>query len=125
MENLILEQSFKTPEISFQASNGDLLLKGRVFPENPEEFFSPVIHWLQQYSLNPAPETRLKLCLSYFNSTSSEYIFRICKMMEGITRSGNDARIIWQYEVEDEDMRQIGEDYADILKINFELKAVN
>jgi hypothetical protein len=46
-------------------------------------------------------------------------------MMEGITRSGNDVRIIWQYEIEDEDMRQIGEDYADILKINFELKAVN
>ena len=46
-------------------------------------------------------------------------------MVEGITRSGNDARIVWQYEIEDEDMKQIGEDYADILKINFELKAVN
>ena len=125
MEKFILEESFKTPLISFDNESGDLILKGRVFPENPDEFFAPVLVWLQQYCRNPAPETRMTIFLAYFNSTSSEYIYRICKALESISNTGNRCSLVWEYEAEDEDMKQIGEDYANLLKLNFELKSVN
>jgi hypothetical protein len=124
MENLQLEESFKTPLVSFESGTGNLSVRGRVFPENPEEFFSLIFDWLKEYATQPAPQTRMVLFLSYFNSTSSEYIFRLCKFIEGISENGNAATIVWEYDSDDEDMKQIGEDYAEILKLNFDLKAV-
>jgi hypothetical protein len=123
MENLQLEETFKTPAINFNAGTGELIMKGKVFPENPDEFFGPLLVWLKNYSENPAVHTSLTIFLSYFNSTSSEYIFRLCKAIESIAAGQNNSSIIWEYEAEDEDMKQIGEDYAEILKLNFELKA--
>lgn len=124
MENLLLEESFKTPTVSFIAETGELSVRGKVFPENPDEFFAPILEWLSTYAGQPAVHTRLTLFLSYFNSTSSEYIFRLCKAIEQITADQNNGGIVWEYEADDEDMKQIGEDYAEILKLNFELKAV-
>jgi hypothetical protein len=80
---------------------------------------------MTEYAKNPAPSTQMEMNLAYFNSTSSEYIFRLCKHLEQIQDAGSNCRLIWEYESEDEDMRQIGEDYAEILKLNFELKAMN
>jgi hypothetical protein len=124
MEALSLEETFKTPNVKFNGSTGDLELKGRVFPENPEDFFAPLFKWLQNYGQDPAPETTMTMFLAYFNSTSSEYLFRICKAIESISDSGHACKLVWEYEPEDEDMKQIGEDYANLLKLNFELKAV-
>ena len=124
MEKLFLEESFKTPAISFDGETGDLSIRGRIFPENPDEFFSPVLSWLSGYAKSPQPSTRMVIFLAYFNSTSSEYIFRMCKALETIAGNGNACSIVWEYESEDEDMKQIGEDYANLLKLNFELKAV-
>jgi hypothetical protein len=125
MEKLVLEETFKTPFVSFDADSGILLLKGRVFPENPEDFFGSVLDWLQAYSKKPAQHTSVTLFLAYFNSTSSEYLFRICKMFESISEAGNSCKLCWEYERDDEDMKQIGEDYANLLKINFELRAIS
>ena len=125
MEKLLLEETFKTPFVSFSPNNGELILNGRVFPENPDEFFHPLLNWLRTYASQPAAETRLSIFLSYFNSTSSEYIFRLCKEIENIAAGGNSASVVWEYEAEDEDMKQVGEDYAEILKLNFELRPKN
>ena len=125
MKKLIIAPSFKSPEISFDGDSGHLAITGRVFPENPQEFFTPIIAWLNEYSSNPKPATLLELNLSYFNSTSNEYLFRCCKVMENLFEQGMDARIRWLYEADDEDMKQMGEDYKELLKINFEFQAIS
>ena len=108
-----------------EAGTGILKITGRVFPENPKEFFTPVIAWITEYAKAPAAHTSLILNLSYFNSSSNEYIFRCCKMVEAIGEAGAIAGIVWEYEAEDEDMRQMGDDFKELLKINFEIKAVH
>jgi hypothetical protein len=125
MEKLVMEETFKTPTVSFDADSGILELKGRVFPENPEDFFGSVLAWLHAYSRKPAQHTTMTMFLAYFNSTSSEYLFRICKVLEAISEAGHSCKLCWEYEPDDEDMKQIGEDYANLLKINFELKAIS
>lgn len=125
MKSLTIPSTFKSPEIQFDGESGHLKITGRVFPENPQEFFTPVITWLNEYSANPGTETLLELNLSYFNSTSNEYLFRCCKIMEGLHNQGFEARVVWVYESDDEDMRQMGEDYRELLKINFEFQAIS
>jgi hypothetical protein len=125
MNNLILESSYKTPEIRFDPTRGSLLMKGRVFPENPGEFFQPVLGWLNAYTPLPGVKTELILFLDYFNSASYEYIFRCCKIMEALGNQGKPASIVWEYESDDEDMQQMGQDVSELLKINFELRSVS
>lgn len=125
MKDLILESSFKTPEIRFDHAHGNLLIKGRVFPENPREFFQPVLDWLSAYQPLPGATTELVLFLDYFNSASYEYIFRCCKIIEKLAAEARPASIVWKYESDDEDMMQMGQDVAELLKINFELRPVS
>lgn len=125
MNSLQFPPSFKTPEIQLDAQTGILKISGRIFPENPKEFFGPIINWITEYAKNPAGTTSLVLNLSYFNSSSNEYIFRCCKMVEAISDAGSSAVIVWECEAEDEDMRQMGEDFKELLKINFEIKSVH
>jgi hypothetical protein len=125
MNSLQIPPSFKTPEIHMDAQTGILKISGRIFPENPKEFFGPIINWITEYAKNPAETSSLILNLSYFNSSSNEYIFRCCKMVEALNDAGSLAQIVWECEAEDEDMRQMGEDFKELLKINFEIKAVH
>ena len=125
MNSLNIPPSFKTPAIEMDAHTGILKISGRIFPENPKEFFEPIIKWFNEYANNPADATSLVLNLNYFNSSSNEYIFRCCKMVEALSDTGATAGIVWECESEDEDMRQMGEDFKELLKINFEIKAVH
>jgi hypothetical protein len=125
MNSLHIPSSFKTPEIQFDGGTGVLKVTGRIFPENPKEFFSHITKWMMEYSQQPAETTSLVLNLSYFNSSSNEYIFRCCKMLEAMSEAGTTSGIVWEYEAEDEDMKQMGEDFKELLKINFEIKAVH
>jgi hypothetical protein len=125
MEKLRLTHTFKTPEVDFDSEKGYLKLSGRIFPENPKEFFAPLLDWIKNYSNHPASLTTLVLNLTYFNSSSNEYIFRCCKQMEAMSDLGNEAQIVWEYETDDDDMRHMGEDYKELLKIKFDIKAVS
>jgi len=125
MNKLIIASTFKTPGIHFDDESGVLAISGRVFPENPSAFFEPIIAWINAYLKAPSKQSTLVLSLSYFNSSANEYLFRCCKYIEAISDAGNDSKIVWEYESDDEDMRQMGEDFKELLKINFEIKAIN
>jgi hypothetical protein len=125
MNSLNIPPSFKTPAIEMDAHTGILKISGRIFPENPKEFFGPIINWFNEYAKNPADATSLVLNLNYFNSSSNEYIFRCCKIMEALGNQGKSASIVWEYESDDEDMQQMGQDVSELLKINFELRSVS
>lgn len=125
MEPLQFSPSPKTPEINFDSEVGILEIKGKIYPENPKEFFGPVLTWADAYLKKPANRTELLLHLDYINSSSNEYVFRICKLIENLSINEFDASITWKFESDDEDMMQLGEDYKALLKINFNLIAVN
>jgi hypothetical protein len=124
MSKLIIPSTFKTPEINLDDEIGVLRISGRVFPENPNAYFEPIITWISEYAKAPRQETTLIFFLTYFNSSANEYLFRCCKKMEEIFQNGHLAKIVWEYESEDEDMEQMGEDYKELLKINFEIKSI-
>ncbi len=120
MDNITMEGSAKTPEISFDASTGVFNLKGRSIPENSVEFYKPVLEWLDQYATQSQAKTVLNVQLEYFNTSSSKCILDLLKKFEKI--SGNsDVIINWHYESDDEDMMETGEDYKEIIKVPFNM----
>jgi hypothetical protein len=118
MNNLKLEGTAKTPTINFN-TNGELLIKGRSIPENSVEFYKPVIDWLSEYNNSPQAETKVKVQLEYFNTSSSKCILDVFKKLEALENTN--LSIAWYYEEDDEDMLEAGEDYMAIISIEFEM----
>lgn len=121
MDAILIEGTPKTPNVSFDHSNGALLLKGRSIPENSIEFYKPLVDWLENYSNSPQPKTVCDIQLEYFNTSSSKCLLDLFKKMEGMSKGGNEIIINWYYEEDDEDMLEAGEDYQSIINVPFKM----
>ncbi|MBL0105588.1 MAG: DUF1987 domain-containing protein [Bacteroidetes bacterium] len=122
MSNLIIEESIKTPSISFRRETGTLELKGKSIPENSLEFYRPVYEWLDNYAQSPSTETELRVRLEYFNTSSSKCLLDIFRRLESLHSGGKSkVKVSWFYDSEDEDMMEAGEDYKALVKVPFEL----
>ncbi len=78
---------------------------------------------MDQYAGSPASETILELSLEYFNTSSSKCLLDVFRKLEMLNSSGNVA-IRWYYDEEDEDMKEVGEDYQALLKVPISLIAL-
>ncbi len=122
MEPLIIEESIKTPTISFDSGSGVLEIKGKSIPENSLEFYKPVFDWLDQYASKPAKSTEFRVQLEYFNTSSSKCLLDLFRKLENLSISGGSTiKVSWFYEADDEDMMEAGDDYQALVKIPFEL----
>ncbi len=108
-----------TPKIDFDAETGILSIEGKSFPPDVKEFYSDVLMWLDWYITSPAPKTELNLKLDYFNTASSKIILDILYRMEDLYSKGYDVVVKWYYPDDDEDMRETGIEYSEIIKVPF------
>ncbi len=115
MENFYLEETSKTPKLSFDQRTGKFLMSGRSIPENSIEFYRPLFEWLDDYVKIPSNKTIFDIKLEYFNTSSSKCLVEIFRRLERITPS--DVVINWFYEEDDEDMQESGEDFKEIIDI--------
>jgi hypothetical protein len=84
MNELIIEQTPKTPQIDLNQMTGDLLFYGRSIPENATKLYEPVLNWVAEYILQANATTNLRLDLEYFNTASSIYLAKILKVLTRI-----------------------------------------
>ncbi len=115
MENFYLEETSKTPKLSFNAQIGKFLMQGRSIPENSIEFYKPLFEWLDNYVKSPNGKTVFDIRLEYFNTSSSKCLVEIFRRLELI--KNKDIVINWFYEEDDEDMQESGEDFKEIIDI--------
>jgi hypothetical protein len=119
MENLKLIATQKTPMVSFDATNGQLELKGRSIPENSLEFYKPLLTWVDQLrDAGSTPDLEMHVQLEYFNTSSSKCLLDLFKRLETFTSK---VTINWYYEQDDEDMLEAGEDYEAIISVPFKM----
>ena len=125
MNNIKMEGTAKTPDLSFDANTGVFDIKGRSIPENSVEFYKPILEWIDEYTKQTQPKTIVNIHLEYFNTSSSKCILKKKKKFEIIAKNGNDIVIRWHYEEDDEDMLEAGQDYQSIIKVPFEMVEVD
>jgi hypothetical protein len=125
MENIFLEASSKTPNVSFNAQTGKMEISGRSIPENSFQFYEPLIEWLEKYSQQAQKQTFFDFKLDYFNTSSSMYILGILKKLEKIHLEGKNIVVRWYYDADDEDMLQTGEDLRQIVKLPIDMLEID
>lgn len=121
METLELQAKNNTPYINFDATTGIMVMKGRSTPENSVEYYEPITNWVLNYIQTPAANTIIKVQFEYFNTSSSKCILDVLKKFAEIHKAGKSAKVEWYFEEDDEDMKEAGEDYGDIVKMPFEV----
>lgn len=117
MQNLIIEASNTSPHIIFDKQNNKFKIEGKSVVEESNQFFEPVIKWLENYCLSPNLVTHFEFNMDYFNISSSKNILAILYKLNDLKKSGNEVKITWYYG--DDEMYEFGEDFAFLVKIPF------
>lgn len=120
MEALRIQATIKTPEILFDPANQVFEIKGKSIPDNAEEFYNDVLHWFEDYVANPNEQTVLKIDLEYFNISSSKRLLFLLYKLNELTLKEKDVKVQWYYNENDEDMFEVGQDYAFMVKVPFD-----
>lgn len=119
MEKVFIEPTRTTPLINFDPEEGLLEMKGRSSPENSIQFYLKVMENLERFAVSGGPHLRVNIAFEYFNTSSSKCLFDVFKRICKIENSGREITINWYYEEGDEDMMEAGEDYSDLLDLDF------
>jgi hypothetical protein len=120
MKPLRIEATIKSPEVLLDPANEVFEIKGKSIPDDAEFFFKDILAWIEDYVTNPNPSTVFKIDLEYFNISSSKRILFMFYKLNEIKEQGKDIKIIWYYNEDDEDMFEVGQDYAFMVKIPFD-----
>jgi len=110
MSNLIIEPTNSTPAIQFR-EDGRLLIEGRSLPENVLKFYTPLIEWASQLTIQVV---KLDINLEYLNSASSKKLLELLKVFDANSHILN-FMVNWHYEADDEDSLENGQIFEDLL----------
>jgi len=121
METIDIEGTEDTPRVILDALNNKFEISGRSLPENPNEFYKPVLEWLDAYSKQPNAVTKFNFKLEYFNTASAKQIFKAFLILKNVSKK-NKVVICWYYHKENEDMLASGQRYSKLIDADIELK---
>lgn len=120
MQPLRIQATLKTPEILFDPGNQVFEIRGKSIPDDAEAFFAPVLNWFEDYLVNPNDITEVVIDLEYFNISSSKRLLFLLYKLNELKEDNNRVRIKWMYNENDEDMFEVGQDYAFMVKVPFD-----
>ena len=119
LRNLRIYRTPKTPQVDFNASSGVFLISGVSVPENSMGFYTNLIGWLKDYIKSPAPTTKVTFKLSYVNTSSLQFIYDLLMLLDSINGETSKVNIDWYYLDDDEDMKEMGEDFKEAVNVDF------
>lgn len=120
MENLFVAGTRSTPAIFFNIEKGILTLTGNSYPEDSVRFYDELENVLNYYIKNHSDIKLIITCeFVYINTSSTKSVFNLLKTA---VRNLDDVTVIWGYEEDDDDIRELGEDFSETLDISFEYR---
>ena len=120
MESIKIAGTEDTPGVTLDIGSQTFEIAGRSLPEDVAAFYKPVLDWLDSYAASPLAKTVFNFKLTYFNTASSKMILDVMMKLEVVKESGKEILVKWHYPEDDEDMKEAGAEYADIVDIPFE-----
>lgn len=121
MEPLIIQGTTNTPAVRFNKQNNKFFISGVSLPENVLEFYQPVIDWIETYFASPNPETIFEFKFSYLNTASSKIVSNILQILDEHHIKGVKVSVAWYYDFEDAEIKELGQDFSEIMDVPMEL----
>ncbi|MCK5537416.1 MAG: DUF1987 domain-containing protein [Bacteroidales bacterium] len=114
MKDINIEGSndvYFVPTVKFETESGDCLLEGESFLAETVKFYTPLIEWLETFTVQKEKKLDFTFKLTYFNTSSSKCILDILKILKRYEDKGGDVVVNWHYDEDDMDMEEALEDY--------------
>lgn len=124
MKELIVNETQNTPGVNFNPFDGILAMEGKSIPEKPDEFYNPLLDWINQYFEDPRNLTLIKIKLEYINSSSTKYMLSMFRSIKQYYEKGHDCRVDWYYEEDDEPILDMGKHFQNTTKLPFDFKVI-
>lgn len=122
MDAIYIKATEITPEIILDKEKNIFKFKGRSLPEEVIDFYQPILKWLEEYISNPNNQTIIEMDFDYLNSASQKMLSNIFELLEQLKKNGNDIKIKWKYNIDDNELKEIGQEFSEIFSIPFELE---
>ncbi|MCK5168331.1 MAG: DUF1987 domain-containing protein [Bacteroidales bacterium] len=129
MNKINITATLKSPRVIFDPENYLFEMEGVSRPENVRDFYYPIIDTLREYFENLVEKKlndsfnenvmKFNFKLDYFNSSSAKFIADILVIVKNFAEAGFNIKIYWYFEESDEDMKDVGEDFSDMISHPF------
>jgi len=106
-------QTPSTPAVHTDRAAGTVAMAGESYPENPFDFFQPLIDWVGDYLDTETRPLILDLELIYLNTSSIRAMMDIFDRMEEAHLAGREVRVRWTYEPENERVGELAEEFKE------------
>lgn len=124
MERLTISRGSDSLGVTCDPDSGVVTLEGSSYPEDAFAFFEPVVSWVEGYLADGPPQLRLVCTIDYLSSSSSKSLFDMLDMIAGNAPDGCDVQVVWRYETDDPDAREVGEEFAEDVDIPFVFETI-
>jgi hypothetical protein len=125
MQSIEIMANHSCPTINLNAYEGKIEIRGNSMPENARAFYSPILDWIKEYSKSPKPVTEVIFQMNLLNTSSTKIFIDIFKILSIIVDSDNSVNIVWYYTYGDDDIQEVGVDFKEYTKAEFELVPVH
>ncbi len=126
MKPLVIEATDKTPLVILNPEKGRFEISGKSVPNDAEAFYRPILDWMDAYSIRPSTDHMvIRFHLEFFNISSSKRILFILYRLNEMIEQGQKVNVKWYYRESDDDMLEVGQDYAFMVKVPFEFIAAS
>ena len=120
-KKLIIPKTSQTPQVEFDVKNGKMFMKGKIVPENPFEFFDNFNETFDNCVKTNPEGYEINVQLDYFNTVSSKLLSKFFQK----AISNSKPVLNWYYEKDDIELKEAGEDYAQIINYPINLIEVD
>ena len=116
MDPINLAKTARTPQIDFDFVGNKFAISGESYPEDASAFYGPLLEKITKHfsGLSDA-EIRFRFELIYFNSSTAKIVMELFEALEEAAASGNNVMITWVYEAGDDNVKDLGEEFAEEL----------
>lgn len=105
MHRWIIEPGTHTPRVVIDSEKSLLLIEGRSYPEEGMEFYDPILSKMREMGRSGEPIRHVHLRLEYYNSSTAKALADLFTVMRKIHESGVNVNVQWEYEEDDEGIR--------------------
>jgi hypothetical protein len=116
MDPINIAQTSRTPRIEFDFSSNNFIIAGESYPEDVSAFYGPLLQTLTEFFETLRDSiVRFRFELIYFNSSTAKIVMELFEALEEAAGGGNQVSITWVYEAGDDNIKELGEEFAEEL----------
>ncbi len=116
-----IEATIDTPKVILDIEKSTFLIEGASYPEDAYDVYDTILDWLRTDETSYNGELICHFKFNVLSSASRKMVYEVLLELEKEQNSKGNISIFWHYEKFDEDMKEVGEDFSELVNIPFNL----